>query len=201
MIHIRKYVNKTFSSNSYLIREDGTRDCILVDCGDNPRLIEDIVVAELIPVSVFLTHTHFDHIIGLNEFVSVFPNVKVFTNEFGASALISNKQNLSKYHQDPFEFRYSSTILTITSSCNSIIISSFNIKIEHVPGHNPSCLAYFIDKYLFSGDSFIPGLNVVTNLPNADKKMALDNYKKLRNQSKKFIICPGHGEFVTGSLF
>lgn len=92
MIHIRKYINKTFSSNSYLIWEDGIRDCFLVDCGDNPRLIEDIVIAELIPVSVFLTHTHFDHINGLNEFVSGFPNVKVFTNEFGASALISKKK-------------------------------------------------------------------------------------------------------------
>lgn len=199
MIKIKQYLNKTFSSNSYLLWKNGEKDCVLVDCGDTKQIIADIHNLELNLVSVFLSHSHFDHIYGLNELLSVFPLVKIFTTEFGHEALLSKKLNLSKYYQTSFELYDPSAIYVIETNCNSMPVWDLDMKIIHVPGHNPSCLAYCIDKYLFSGDAFIPGVKVATNLPNADKTLALVNYGKLKQLSTGYVVCPGHGTIEMGS--
>lgn len=196
MIRIKQYINSIFSSNAYLICKDKEKDCFLVDCGDTNQLIEDVHQLGLNPVGVFLSHAHFDHIYGLNKLLSVFPLVKIYTTEFGRDALLSQKLNLSKYHQTPFELSYPSSIQIIEKDCDIIPVWGVDVKIIHVSGHNPSCLAYFLDKYLFSGDAFIPGFGVVTTVPKANKTLALKNYKILQQLSAGYVVCPGHGEIV-----
>lgn len=194
MLRIKKYTNKIFSSNSYLLWKNGGRNCLLVDCGDTKQLISDIQQLDLYPVAILLSHTHFDHIYGLNEFLNFFEMVRIYTTDFGYDALLSQKLNLSKYHQAPFELFNSSSVNVIEKNCNFMNVCNIDIEIMHVPGHNPSCLAYRIDNYLFSGDAFIPGVPVVTNVPKANKLLALENYEKLKKLSNGYVLCPGHGE-------
>ncbi|MDD3970948.1 MAG: MBL fold metallo-hydrolase [Clostridia bacterium] len=196
MIRIKKYTNKIFSSNTFLLWKNGEKDCLIVDCGDTKKLLEDIQQFGLNPVAILLSHAHFDHIYGLNDFLNIFSMTKIYTTDFGYDALLSQKLNLSKYHEIPFELFLPSAIRVIEKDCKLLSISYIDIEIFHVPGHNPSCLAYRIDNFLFTGDAFIPGLNVVTNVPKANKQLAFDNYKKLSILSDGLIVCPGHGNIL-----
>jgi glyoxylase-like metal-dependent hydrolase (beta-lactamase superfamily II) len=96
----------------------------LIDPG-NVRVVIDIVKhANLIIKGVLLTHSHFDHIYGLNDIVASFPTVPVYTNEFDAQMLVCAKLNMSKYHETPFEFQYPENIVVLGSDLG---IGSFQV--------------------------------------------------------------------------
>ena len=61
---------------TYLIHSDNSQDLYIVDCGDVQPIINYVHKYELTLRGIFLTHTHFDHIYGLNEVVSAFPQIR-----------------------------------------------------------------------------------------------------------------------------
>ena len=54
---------------------------------------------------VFLTHTHYDHIYGINKLVESFPECIVYTSQHGEEGLFSDKLNFSRYHEEPILFK------------------------------------------------------------------------------------------------
>ena len=75
-----------------------------------------------------------------------------------------------------------------------MIFDGFKVEVIHTPGHHPGAVCYRIGDYLFSGDSYIPGIKTVANLPLSDKKEAMDSeilIKKL--WTGNVVLCPGHG--------
>lgn len=196
MIQVKQYINNLFTSNSYLVRRYNEKDCLLVDCGDSEELFSDLHNEKLNVVAVLLTHAHFDHICGLNLLLEHYPSVEIFTNDFGQESLLSDKLNLSKYHSKPFVLADGKRITVLSNGQLEIDLIGIKANIFFVPGHNPSCIAYRIDDYLFSGDAFIPGVKVVTNIPKADKSLAIANYNYLESISNNCTICAGHGVIV-----
>ena len=70
------------------------------------------------------------------------------------------------------------------------------LNVLATPGHCPSCLTYYTDNYIFTGDSYIPGIKVVTNLPKGNKSQAQESVKKIKGLMENRTICPGHGEMI-----
>lgn len=71
--------------------------------------------------------------------------------------------------------------------------SVLSVFVLFTPGHENSCLSFVIDNMLFTGDSYIPGVNVVTILPRSNKEEAAFSLDRLRKlEESGFIICPGH---------
>ena len=71
------------------------------------------------------------------------------------------------------------------------------MSVIETPGHCPSCLTYYTDKHIFTGDSYIPNEKPVTKLKGGDKekyKCSLEKILSLVNVDT--IICPGHGEII-----
>ena len=60
------------------------------------------------------------------------------------------------------------------------------------PGHHPSCLTFMVEYNLFTGDAFIPGVKVVTNLPKGDNKLAQESMERILKLSEGKRIRPGH---------
>ena len=68
-VEIVRIVNSVFESNTYLIMNSNYRICFLIDCGDSDPIIDNINRRNLSLKGVFITHSHFDHIYGLNSVV------------------------------------------------------------------------------------------------------------------------------------
>lgn len=176
-----------FNSATYILSEDNV--AALVDCGDiTPELKE---IAKDIK-GIFLTHTHFDHIYGLNEICRINPSIKVFTNEYGSKALVSDKLNMSRYHETPFVFAYPSNVVTVADGETVELGDGLTARAMFTPGHNASCVTWVTDNYVFSGDSLIPGVKTVTNLPGGDRRQAAESEALIRRLAEGRTLCPGH---------
>lgn len=197
MIKIKRIVNSFYTSNTFVLSEHGGTDVWLVDCGDYASQVRPLLEGRSIK-GVLLTHTHSDHIYGLDDLIKDFPEIKIYTNDFGKRALGDPKLNVSRYHTEIPD-------LVIESKDNTIVVDEGDeimlfvgksAKILFTPGHDKSSLSFIIDGYIFTGDSYIPGERLVALFPNSNKKDAKESYNRLVELSKNYIICPGHGPEV-----
>ncbi len=102
----------------------------------------------------------------------------------------SVKANLSFYIDMPMEYEGDVSILNDGDSIE--LFEGICLMVIAAPGHNPSCLSFQIDDYLFTGESYIQGVKVVTNMPGGNKKQAQESLSKILKLSEGKTICPGH---------
>jgi len=192
MLQVKQVVNRVFTSNTYIVFDEDFDDCWLVDVGDYERVLAAIPNKKNIK-GLFLTHTHFDHIYGINDLCEHYPNCTVYTSTFGSEALMDDRKNLSRYHEHPIIFK--GKYLKVVDDGDEIpLLCNSKIKAVATPGHDPGCLSFMVDNFIFTGDSFIPNLNVVTKLPRGNRCQAIESVKKILCFAKNKIICPGHGD-------
>ena len=169
MLKIDYLVNSIFDSITWLLSNEGSSQVWLIDCGDVEPIIKKI--GERSIAGVLLTHAHFDHIYGLPELLERYPDCRVYTNIIGRETLANAKQNMSLYHETPLAVE--SQLITICGEADDIeLFESITARVYETPGHHPSCLTFMVEDNLFTGDAYIPGIKIVTNLPKGDKKQA-----------------------------
>lgn len=236
MIQLQRIVNSMFSSNSYLIGKEGSMQFWLVDVGDVQPVVDLLPEGGEI-IGLLLTHTHFDHLYGMNDLHERFPRCVVYTSEYGAKALFSAKLNLSRYHESPIEYMgkevrvlkdgdtvqlFNDGLLKDNGSLtddrspqghgslvgdrlmkdvclpngDSPLVDDSILTVYETPGHCPSCLTYSVGQYLFTGDSYIPGMAIVTNLPKGDKLLAQSSLERIMALAEGKSICAGHGDWA-----
>ena len=101
---VERIINTIYASNTYILYDPRYDEVWLVDAGDTNLVIEWIEKYSKTLKGVFLTHTHFDHIYGLNTLYQHYPDIRVFTSPEGAEGLYSEKWNFSKYHHCSFVY-------------------------------------------------------------------------------------------------
>lgn len=174
-----KHINCLFNSVSYCVGKS------VVDAGDEWDGFRD---AE----AVLLTHAHFDHIYGLSRLLEINPLIRIYTNQYGREMLLDSKKNLSRYHEMPFQLDSDENIVVVDDGDVIDIGEGLSAKAVFTPGHNASCVTWIIGDLVFSGDSLIPGIKTVTNLPGSDKVAAKESEKLILLLSIGKKILPGH---------
>lgn len=190
MLMIDHIVNSIFNSITYILPTGNQRDCWLVDCGDVERVIEQGWNV----MGVLLTHSHTDHIYGLNKLIDAFPDALVYTNAEGAMGLQNPKWNFSRYHEDVEDFviAYPENVKVVEQE-GVLYLGDMQVEVLFVPGHEPSCLAFRIGNNLYTGDAYIPGVKVVTTFPRSKKQQAAESLARLQELERSGLkIMPGH---------
>jgi glyoxylase-like metal-dependent hydrolase (beta-lactamase superfamily II) len=193
-MHISQIVNSVFSSNTYILSYKNSKQIWLIDIGDIEPILSYISNEHVID-GVFITHTHYDHIFGIKALVERFPDCTIYTSANGRLGFKSDKYNFSKYHNDSILF--DSPNMKIVSEGDYVnLFDNYQLEIFETPGHDWSSLVYRIGKRaLFTGDSYIPGINVVTTFPKSNKEDAIKSTEKILSLcSNETIIYPGHGD-------
>lgn len=190
MLQVKQIVNRVFSSNTFILSDDEFKTCFLVDVGDVDKVI-DILPEGAIIKGVLLTHTHFDHIYGINELYWRFPESIVYTSEYGKEALYSAKKNFSFYHERSIVFE-GNNIVVLHEGDEIEIGLDEKLKVLETPGHCPSCLSYYNNDIIFTGDSYIPGVKVVSKLPKGNKILSLESKKRIISLTEQRIAFCGH---------
>lgn len=195
MVRVKRIVNRVFTSNTYVISEGGSVDVWLVDVGDTERVL-DILPANSMVRGVFLTHTHFDHLYGINHLYEVFHEMVVYVAEQGIENLYSAKGNLSKYHESPLEYK-GSNVVGLKDGQVVCLFPDIKLQALSTPGHTPDSMSFLVDgRYIFTGDAYIPNAQVVSKLPGGNKKLAAESKDFLIEFSKGKVLMPGHGDIV-----
>ena len=183
-------VNSFLSSVTYILPAGNGKDCWLVDCGD----VEKVVEAGWNVKGVLLTHSHCDHIYGLNKLIEVFPDALVYTNAEGAKGLKNPRWNFSLYRHEveDFVFGYPRNVRVIEEE-GVVDLGGMRVEVLFVPGHEPSCLAFRVGDELFTGDAYIPGVKVLATLPRSNKRQAAESLERLqRLEALGLKVMPGH---------
>jgi len=185
--------NTVFSSRTYWLTEKAQKNVWLVDCGDVEEIVRRFPKDARI-VGVLLTHVHFDHVYGLNRLMQLFPECKVYTNDFGQKSLSDPRRNFSYYHTDveDFVFDYPESIVVVGEGEKIELYEGDYADVFYTPGHDESCLCYEVGENLFSGDAYIPGIKTVTTFPHSSKKKALESDLRISSMARGMTICPGH---------
>lgn len=168
-MRVRKFVNSVFASNTYVVCEGS--EAVVIDTGDLDPVAAYIDAAGLHVAAILLTHTHYDHIYGLRRYMDRWPEVSVYTSEFGLKALANPRWNFSRYHDDPVIIE--SPRIKVLSDNDAIDIQdTLRFRVMATPGHDESCLSYISGDRLFCGDSYIPGVKVFATFPHSDRNKA-----------------------------
>ncbi|MCW9056754.1 MAG: MBL fold metallo-hydrolase, partial [Gammaproteobacteria bacterium] len=67
-----------FSDNYiWMLKHDSSPEVVLVDPGDEQKIISFLEKESLYPVAILITHQHYDHTGGVAALVNKYPQVKV----------------------------------------------------------------------------------------------------------------------------
>jgi hydroxyacylglutathione hydrolase len=187
-----------FTSNTYILRHKSYDFVWLVDIGEFDNVLEHLKKSDTIK-GVFLTHPHYDHIFYLKDMISRFPECTIFCSSQCTDGLQSSKLNLSYYHGCPIEY-HGDNIEILEEGSKTEIFNGIYLESMETPGHDLSCLTYIVRNHFFTGDSFIPNVEVVTKLRGGDKNASKESLKKIAERmNHTSVTCPGHlemGHFI-----
>lgn len=160
---------------SYLIVDEAKKETIVVDPVDFERLEEKIEEKELTPKFILITHSHFDHIEAVGDFVS----------KYGLEVYI-HKNALQKVD-----------FPALALDLNQVIeFGDYQIKILETPGHIDDAVCYFLKSSdgfaLISGDTlFVEGCGRA-DFPNSSVEDLYQSLQILKKLPEKTKIYPGH---------
>ncbi|MGL5021423.1 MAG: MBL fold metallo-hydrolase [Mycoplasmatales bacterium] len=170
---------------------------ILIDAPmGSENIIEFLEKRELQLDYIFLTHTHYDHILGLDVVVDKFPTVKIYAPKLEQNFPKDPKENLSMF-STPYSYN------GVIYCYDDININELGLEINYIPGHSRSSavLSFLEDQIVFSGDTLFKGTIGRTDLPYGDQASLVSGIKHhimvLDDETK---VYPGHGNFTTVAI-
>lgn len=196
-MQIIQIVNSLFQSNTYILSIGESIGVWLVDMGDiRPILKWMSDNGKKDVIGVLLTHTHFDHIYGLNDLRQFFPDCYIYVaNEIGYKALFDSKLNHSKFSEiGTFTLESSNNVFRLDQMIHRIVLwKGLEGDCYPVEGHSHDSVCYHIGNYLFTGDSFIPNIRTVSKLKEGNRDEAADTVRYIvKTFDRNTFICPWH---------
>lgn len=184
--------NIILQSCSYILYEQDESDCYLVDCGDINPILYFLHENKKILRGIFLTHSHYDHIYGLNEIIKVYPQIPVFGSKLTIEGIQNADINLS-YMYDCGDYIVDNANTIDVEDCSQIIFD-LKVNILPTPGHDIDCITYIIGDNIFTGDSFNPDFEVFTKWRRSSEMDAMNSIHIITDliKERNLNLFPGH---------
>lgn len=186
---IRRFVEGPVMTNMYVV-SDENNEGFLVDCAYPSDRVKQYIEDNSIKINFIIqTHTHFDHVLGLEYFKNLY-DVNVYASE--DSKEISNDKDYN------LAYSYDVNVPIDNYLKDGEVFSKYNILAIKTPGHTLDSMSYKIDDVLFSGDTLFKQSIGRTDFPGGNYNQIIDSIK---NKFSKFDgdtkVLSGHGEETT----
>ena len=197
MLTIQQIKNTPVPSNCFVIYDKAVgRECAVIDPGSksDEELFAFIDGQHLEPKYVILTHEHFDHCWGVNEFVEKY-HVPIVCSARCAEYIKYEKKNCSVFYDNKESFVIEKDAKTVESINGVLPFLNTKFLFILTPGHTGASICIKIGCYLFTGDTLLKGIRTVTKLPTGSKEELGQTLELLEGMiGENIIVCPGHGE-------
>ncbi len=182
-------------SNCYLAI-DNKSSCVIIDPScDYDGVINYIARNHLVCRGILLTHSHFDHMRGIDRTVKAL-NVPLFVSFGDEDGLMDTRLNCSSMSNCHYVVQ---TKPVLVSDQEVLELLEEPIQVISTPFHTKGSVCYYIAKnnLLFSGDTLFLGSIGRSDLPSSvgrEKRHSLSKLFELPDETKVF---PGHGLTTT----
>ncbi len=197
MLTITRLIVGYVSTNCYIVSDDVTGSCVIVDPGDNAAGIQKKMQdMNVVPAAILLTHGHFDHILAVPDLRAAFPDIPVYAYQ-AEKVLLSDAQT-----NESSMFGRGVTLDHITYLEDGAELELLGVvwKLISTPGHTIGSCCYYIEEagVLFSGDTLFDGDCGRTDLATGDTKAILHSIREvLMKLPDDTQVLPGHETFTT----
>ena len=187
MLNIRTLPLGAYQTNTYLVWDEASSACVVIDPGYQPETILSEVKKLGKEISaIFLTHGHFDHVGAVRELVA---NVEcpVYLNE--CDLYMPSQMTAGPLY-------YTNTY----GEGDFVEAAGLSFKVLHTPGHTPGSVCLMCEHVIFSGDTLFWGSCGRTDLPGGSWTTIRTSLKRLADLSGDYDVYPGHGDATTLSF-
>ncbi|GHV06114.1 MBL fold metallo-hydrolase [Clostridia bacterium] len=176
-------------TNCYVIIDDTTRECVVIDPGAHPnRILTEL--AGLTPRYIFLTHGHFDHIQAVPEVRAAYP-VPLVIHRADEQSLYD--RTLSRI---PANVKIAPPEV-LAEDGQIFTVGGLTLDWIHTPGHTPGSSVIRCRRELFTGDTLFAGDCGRCDLPGGDYGQMLKSLRRLAELDGDYGVHPGHEEAST----
>jgi hydroxyacylglutathione hydrolase len=182
-------------TNCYLVYDEETRECAVIDPGADPeKIISTIADLELKPVIVINTHGHVDHI-GANSDI-----VQKYAVPLAMHAADTGMLQVSDYIELSLLLgaRNSPAPDRLLAEGDEVAVGRTSLRVIHTPGHTPGSIGFVHGGFLFSGDTLFCGGVGRTDLPGGSwKDLERSIRERILSLPEETVVLPGHGPHTT----
>ena len=181
-------------TNCYILQSKTA--AIIVDPGDEPeRIISFVHDVKLKPSQIIATHTHFDHVLGVD---TVRANLRIpfLIHQDDLSMLESMQSRVRQFMG--LEVPPPPKVDRFLKDGDSIELGDESVQVLHTPGHSPGSISLAGEGYVFTGDALFNQSIGRTDLPGGDLKTLVHSIReRLFKLDDNTTVYPGHGPKTT----
>ena len=177
-----------------MINEE-TKEIVVVDPAICPAYVISHVKSNgFQPKAILLTHGHFDHVMGIDDWVKEF-DIPVYLHEEEKDVLA--KANLNLSYQFGKDYTYDD--VQCLKSDEVIEIAGFSFRVIHTPGHTKGGCCYYVEseEVLISGDTLFAQSVGRSDFPTGNMRTLVNSIKeKLFCLPDTVMVYPGHNDLT-----
>lgn len=160
----------------YLIGDPASREAAVVDPGwEVPRILRVAAEDGYRLTKAFVTHHHFDHVMGLEELLKT-ADLPVYVHRDDAPFLKVRRSSLKP-----------------VAGGETVSVGRLPLTLIHTPGHTPGSQCLLVNGRLLSGDTLFIRACGRCDLPGGDPALLYDSLmNKLKPLDDATILYPGH---------
>lgn len=191
MFTYKRFTKGLLGSNTYILWDEDTRACALIDAGNPWQAVWTVVEAQALQVQyIILTHAHYDHIFYFEEYRKKAPNAQVIAHSLDDALLPNPRLNASEIFGPQRRF---AQVDRCVSEGDTLPLGKGVLHIYHTPGHTPGGICIQAEQYLFTGDTlFYDGFGR-TDLGAGSVAAMSASIDRLYAMEPNLIVLPGHG--------
>tara|TARA_Y200000002_G_scaffold363882_1_gene352372 strand:- start:92 stop:724 length:633 start_codon:yes stop_codon:yes gene_type:complete len=173
-IRVESFLSSEMQNLSYLIIEEQTSQGVIIDPTFNIQdLLKRIEVGGFNLSAIWLTHTHFDHINGLDSIMQFDSNCPIYVYEEVINKL-------------PFKH-----VIGLQEG-NYLECGDSRWSVIHTPGHSPDGICFYCRPHLISGDTLFIDRCGRADLVESNVNDLFYSLNRLKQLPGDTIIYPGH---------
>ena len=188
MLKIHALTLGLYQTNTYIIHDEASSSCCVIDPGYEAATIADKLDALGLTLdAILLTHGHFDHVGAVKELVKA-TGCALWIHEGDYSQPLN--PTLSRFYP------LANSDFTEIQFCEEgqvIAAGGLEFSVWSTPGHTWGSVCYACKDALFTGDTLFAGSCGRIDLPGGDYKAMLASLARLASTTADYRVYPGHG--------
>lgn len=178
--------------NCYLVGDPETKECVVIDPGDQPEdILASVTRHGLKLVAAVATHAHFDHVLAA-EAIRAKTGIPFYLHVEDMPILDAMQERGLRFLG--MELPPPPEVDRHYSDGDEIGAGSITLAVIHTPGHSPGSVSLLVPgEALFSGDTLFANSIGRTDLPGGDYEQELGSIKERLFPLGDLPVYPGHG--------